>query len=71
VQAAWVRRDLPVGLRPCTAAYAIVRSGGGRFLRSVNSLFLLGLAIPQQAVVIPVYLIIIRACGVPECRTSC
>ena len=32
----------------------------GRFLRSVNSLFLMGLAIPLQATVIPVYLIIIR-----------
>jgi raffinose/stachyose/melibiose transport system permease protein len=42
------------------AAFAIVRSGHGRFLRSINSLFLMGLAIPQQAVVIPVYLIIIR-----------
>jgi raffinose/stachyose/melibiose transport system permease protein len=42
------------------AAYAIVRSSAGRFLRSVNWLFLMGLAIPQQAVVIPVYLMIIR-----------
>ena len=49
--------------RPCCsfmAAYAIVRGGAGRFLRSVNALFLMGLAIPLQAVVIPVYLIIIR-----------
>jgi raffinose/stachyose/melibiose transport system permease protein len=37
-----------------------VRGGSGRFLRSVNALFLMGLAIPLQAVVIPVYLIIIR-----------
>jgi raffinose/stachyose/melibiose transport system permease protein len=42
------------------AAYAIVRGGRGAFLRSVNSLFLMGLAIPLQATVIPVYLIIIR-----------
>lgn len=41
------------------AAFAIVR-GGGRFIRSVNSLFLMGLAIPLQATIIPVYLIIIR-----------
>jgi len=41
------------------AAFAIVR-GGGRFLRSVNALFLMGLAIPLQATIIPVYLIIIR-----------
>jgi raffinose/stachyose/melibiose transport system permease protein len=42
------------------AAFAIVRGGGGRFLRSVNALFLMGLAIPLQATIIPVYLIIIR-----------
>jgi raffinose/stachyose/melibiose transport system permease protein len=42
------------------AAYGIVRGTGGRFLRWTNSLFLLGLAIPLQAVIIPVYLIIIR-----------
>jgi raffinose/stachyose/melibiose transport system permease protein len=42
------------------AAYAIVRGAGNRLLRSVNSLFLMGLAIPLQAVIIPIYLIIIR-----------
>ncbi|MEU7748581.1 carbohydrate ABC transporter permease [Nonomuraea sp. NPDC049158] len=43
------------------AAYAIVRgSSSRRFIRSVNSLFLMGLAIPLQATVIPIYLIIIR-----------
>ncbi|GGO66941.1 carbohydrate ABC transporter permease [Nonomuraea cavernae] len=42
------------------AAFAIVRGGSGRFLRSVNGLFLMGLAIPLQATIIPVYLIIIR-----------
>ena len=42
------------------AAYAIVRGRRGAFLRSVNSLFLMGLAIPLQATIIPVYLIIIR-----------
>ena len=42
------------------AAYAIVRGWSSRLLRSVNSLFLMGLAIPLQATVIPVYLIIIR-----------
>ena len=42
------------------AAYAIVRGTGNRWLRSFNGLFLLGLAIPLQAVIIPVYLIIIR-----------
>jgi raffinose/stachyose/melibiose transport system permease protein len=42
------------------AAFAIVRGAGNRWLRSMNSLFLLGLAIPLQAVIIPIYLIIIR-----------
>jgi raffinose/stachyose/melibiose transport system permease protein len=41
------------------AAFAIVRSNS-RFLKSVNGLFLMGLAIPLQATIIPVYLIIIR-----------
>jgi raffinose/stachyose/melibiose transport system permease protein len=41
------------------AAFAVVR-GSGRFLRLVNVLFLSGLAIPLQATIIPVYLIIIR-----------
>jgi raffinose/stachyose/melibiose transport system permease protein len=42
------------------AAYAIVRGAGNRWLRWMNSLFLMGLAVPLQAVIIPVYLIIIR-----------
>jgi raffinose/stachyose/melibiose transport system permease protein len=42
------------------AAYAIVRGWQARFLRMVNGLFLMGLAIPLQATVIPIYLIIIR-----------
>jgi raffinose/stachyose/melibiose transport system permease protein len=42
------------------AAYAIVRSGRGRFLRWTNSTFLMGLAIPHQATIIPIYLIIIQ-----------
>lgn len=42
------------------AAYAIVRGWPGRFLRAVNGLFLMGLAIPLQATIIPIYLLIIR-----------
>jgi raffinose/stachyose/melibiose transport system permease protein len=42
------------------AAYAIVRGWQNRFLRAVNGLFLMGLAIPLQATVIPIYLIIIK-----------
>lgn len=41
------------------AAFAIVR-GKGRFLKGVNGLFLMGLAIPLQATIIPVYLLIIK-----------
>ncbi|AGL18148.1 carbohydrate ABC transporter permease [Actinoplanes sp. N902-109] len=52
---------LPATLISFMAAYAIVRgSGRSRFLRWTNSLFLMGLAIPLQATIIPVYLIIIR-----------
>jgi len=51
---------VPAVLFSFMAAYAIIRATGNRFLRSVNSLFLMGLAIPLQAVVIPIYLIIIR-----------
>ena len=41
------------------AAFAIVRSQS-RFLKGVNGLFLMGLAIPLQATIIPVYLLIIK-----------
>lgn len=51
---------VPAVLMSFMAAYAIVRGVGIRWLRSINTLFLLGLAIPLQAVIIPVYLIIIR-----------
>ncbi|MFD5569476.1 carbohydrate ABC transporter permease [Streptomyces cadmiisoli] len=42
------------------AAYAIVRGWRMRALRRINGLFLMGLAIPLQATVIPLNLIIIR-----------
>jgi raffinose/stachyose/melibiose transport system permease protein len=51
---------VPAVLVSFMAAYAIVRGGDQRLLRSVNSLFLMGLAIPLQAAIIPIYLIIIR-----------
>jgi raffinose/stachyose/melibiose transport system permease protein len=52
---------VPTVLVSFMAAYAIVRAGDeGRLLRLVNSLFLMGLAIPLQAAIIPVYLIVIR-----------
>jgi raffinose/stachyose/melibiose transport system permease protein len=50
---------VPAVLVSFMAAFAIVR-GSGLFLKSVNGLFLMGLAIPLQATIIPVYLIIIR-----------
>ena len=50
---------VPAVLVSFMAAFAIVR-GGGPFLTAVNGLFLMGLAIPLQATIIPVYLIIIR-----------
>jgi raffinose/stachyose/melibiose transport system permease protein len=51
---------VPAVLIAFMAAFAVVRGSSSRFLRSVNSLFLMGLAIPLQATIIPVYLIIIR-----------
>ena len=51
---------VPAVLISFMAAYAIVRGGGRKFLMGVNGMFLMGLAIPLQAVIIPVYLIIIR-----------
>jgi raffinose/stachyose/melibiose transport system permease protein len=42
------------------ASYGIVRGAGNRFLQFINGMFLMGLAIPIQAVIIPVYLIIIK-----------
>jgi len=52
---------VPAVLFSFMAAYAIVRAGNRSwFLRGTNWLFLMGLAIPLQATIIPVYLIIIR-----------
>jgi raffinose/stachyose/melibiose transport system permease protein len=51
---------LPAVLISFMAAYAIVRGSGNRLLKSMNWVFLTGLAIPLQAVIIPVYLIIIK-----------
>lgn len=51
---------VPAVLMSFMAAFAIVRAQELAFLRAINSMFLLGLAIPLQATIIPVYLIIIR-----------
>lgn len=41
------------------AAYAVVR-GRGRFIALTNTVFLMGLAIPLQATIVPIYLIITK-----------
>ncbi|WP_236030271.1 carbohydrate ABC transporter permease [Paractinoplanes lichenicola] len=51
---------IPAVLISFMAAYAIVRGAGSRVLKLMNGVFVMGLAIPLQAVIIPVYLIIIR-----------
>jgi raffinose/stachyose/melibiose transport system permease protein len=51
---------LPALLVSFMAAYAIVR-GRSRFLSLTNNLFLLGLAIPLHATIIPIYWMITRA----------
>jgi raffinose/stachyose/melibiose transport system permease protein len=51
---------VPAVLFAFMAAFAIIRGGRGRFLRAANTLFLMGLAVPLQATIIPVYLIIIK-----------
>jgi len=50
---------IPIVLFSFLASYAIVR-GDSRFLRFSRTLFLAGLAIPLQATIIPIYLIITR-----------
>jgi raffinose/stachyose/melibiose transport system permease protein len=50
---------IPLVLFSFLASYAIVR-GNSRLLRFSRSLFLLGLAIPLQATIVPIYLIITR-----------
>ena len=62
------RRVIPGGVNSPVRAFRSVggsplfvdRGAGSRFLAGVNGLFLMGLAIPLQATIIPVYLLIIR-----------
>lgn len=49
---------VPAVLMSFMAAFAIIRDGRRLFLRSVNGLFLMGLAIPLQATIVPLYLLI-------------
>ena len=55
-----VGTTVPTVVLALMAAYAIVRGAHSRTLRRIQSLFLLGLAIPLQAAIIPVYLLIIK-----------
>jgi len=50
---------IPIVLFAFMAAYAIVR-GKGRFLKFCNGMFLMGLAIPIQATIVPIYLMITK-----------
>jgi len=50
---------VPALLLSFMAAYAIVR-GRGKFISLTNTIFLAGLAIPLQATIVPIYLIITR-----------
>jgi raffinose/stachyose/melibiose transport system permease protein len=50
---------VPIVLFAFMAAYGIVR-GKGRFLKFCNGLFLMGLAIPIQATIVPIYLMITK-----------
>lgn len=50
---------VPLVLMAFMASYSVVRSGH-RFFSPVRSLFLLGLAIPVQATIVPIYLLIIQ-----------
>jgi raffinose/stachyose/melibiose transport system permease protein len=51
---------IPAVIVSFMAAYAVVR-GHGRIIASAHTLFLLGLAIPLQATIIPIYFMITKA----------
>ena len=55
-----VGATLPTVVLALMAAFAIVRGAQSRLLKHIQSLFLMGLAIPLQAAIIPVYLLIIK-----------
>ena len=55
-----VGTTVPTVVFSLMAAYAIVRGAHSRWLRRVHGLFLMGLAIPLQSAIIPVYLVIIK-----------
>jgi raffinose/stachyose/melibiose transport system permease protein len=51
---------VPTVLLALMAAYAIVRGATSKWLKRVQALFLMGLAIPLQAAIIPIFLMIIK-----------
>ena len=51
---------VPAVLVSFMASYAIIRDNRRWFLRGINWMFLMGLAIPLQATIIPIYLLIIK-----------
>jgi raffinose/stachyose/melibiose transport system permease protein len=55
-----VGTTIPTVLLALMAAYAIVRGATNKWLKRIQGLFLLGLAIPLQAAIIPVFLMIIK-----------
>jgi raffinose/stachyose/melibiose transport system permease protein len=55
-----VGTTVPTVVLALMAAYAIVRGAHSGLLKRIQSLFLMGLAIPLQAAIIPVYLMIIK-----------
>ncbi len=55
-----VGTTVPTVVLALMAAYAIVRGAHSRLLKRVHGLFLMGLAIPLQAAIIPIYLVIIE-----------
>src|SRR4051812_15763571 len=51
---------IPTVVLALMAAFAIVRGAHSKLLKRVQGLFLMGLAIPLQAAIIPIYLVIIK-----------
>ncbi len=51
---------IPTVVVALMAAYAIVRGAHSKLLKRTHAVFLLGLAIPLQAAIIPIYLMIIK-----------
>ncbi len=55
-----VGTTVPTVLLALMAAYAIVRGATSKWLKRIQGLFLMGLAIPLQAAIIPIFLVIIK-----------